>query len=169
MVKLNVTLARLVTIDIKALLKDYKDNFAWNYLDLKGIPPWIVQHHIELDTTIPLAHEVKYQMNPNYATIIKQDLDKLLNVGFITPIERASWLSPIVVVLKKNEKFWIFMNFWPKMIHILYPFLKRYWTKWQGMRSIHFLMDFPINTKSWSFQKIGTRLFSSPIGELSFG
>jgi hypothetical protein len=71
--------------------------------------------------------------------------------------------------LKKNEKFWIFMNFWPKMIHILYPFLKRYWTKWQGMRSIHFLMDFPINTKSWSFQKIGTRLFSSPIGELSFG
>jgi hypothetical protein len=44
-------------------------------------------------------------MNPNYATIIKQDLDKLLNVGFITPIERASWLSPIVVVLKKNDKF----------------------------------------------------------------
>jgi hypothetical protein len=151
------------------LFKEYKDNFSWNYLDLKGIPPWISQHHIELDTIIPHAHQVRYQMNQNYAIIVKQDLDKLLNVGFIASMEGASWLSTIIVVPKKNDKFRIFMNFRQKMIHILYPLLKRYWTKWQGMRSICFWMDFPITTKSWLSWKIGTRLFSSLIGELLLG
>jgi hypothetical protein len=42
-------------------------------------------------------------MNLNYVVIVKQDLDKLLTMGFITPVE-ATWLSPIVVVLKKNGK-----------------------------------------------------------------
>jgi hypothetical protein len=33
---------------------------------------------IELDTTIPPIDQTKYRLNPNYATIIKQDIDKLL-------------------------------------------------------------------------------------------
>ncbi len=32
-------------------------------------------------------------------------------VGFIQSIEEATWLSPIVVVLKKNGKFKICINF----------------------------------------------------------
>jgi len=40
-------------------------------------------------------------MNPNYATVVERDLDKLLNVGFIALVEEPSWLSPIVVVPKK--------------------------------------------------------------------
>ncbi len=151
------------------MFKEYKDNSSWNYLDLMGIPPWISQHRIELDTTIPPTHQIRYQMNPNYAIIVKQDLDKILNVGFTTPMERTSRLSTIVVVPKKNDKFRIFMNFRQKMIHILYLLLKKYWTKWQGMRSIRFWTDFLITTKSWSSWKIGTRLFSSLIGELLFG
>jgi hypothetical protein len=29
-------------------------------------------------------------MNPTYAKVIKQDLDKLLSVGFIVPMKEAS-------------------------------------------------------------------------------
>ncbi len=86
------------------MLKELKDIFAWTYKDLKGIPLKIVQHQIELDTLIPLIHQIKYQLNPNYVAIVKQDIDKLLVVGFIKPIEEATWLSRIVVVLKKNGK-----------------------------------------------------------------
>jgi hypothetical protein len=45
-----------------------------------------------------------YILNPNYATMVKQDINKLLIVGFIESIEGATWLSPIVVVPKKNGK-----------------------------------------------------------------
>jgi hypothetical protein len=46
-------------------------------------------------------------MNPNYVVVVKQDLDKLLNVGFIVLMEEANWLSLIVIVPKKNGKFQI--------------------------------------------------------------
>jgi len=70
---------------------------------LKGIPPKIVQHRIELDTTIPHAHQARYKLNLNYVSIVKQNINKLLTIGFIKPIEEAIWLSPIMVVPKKKK------------------------------------------------------------------
>jgi hypothetical protein len=50
-------------------------------------------------------------MNPNYAIMVKQDLDKLSTIAFIAPMGEATWLSSIVVVTKKNSKFWICVDF----------------------------------------------------------
>ncbi len=50
-------------------------------------------------------------MNPNYVAIIKQDIDKLLAIEFIQLIEKAIWLSSIVIFLKKNDKLWICVSF----------------------------------------------------------
>jgi hypothetical protein len=44
-------------------------------------------------------------------TIIKQDIDKLLATSFIKPIEKATWLSSIVIVPKKNGKLKICVDF----------------------------------------------------------
>jgi hypothetical protein len=79
------------------------DIFKWSYKDLKGIPPHIAQHKIELYITIPLGQHVRYQMNSIYATMVKQDLDKLLVARFIAIEGETTWLSPIVVVLRKLE------------------------------------------------------------------
>jgi hypothetical protein len=69
------------------LLQELKDIFAWTYKDFKGIPPKIVQHWIELDTSIPPVHQTKYHLNPTYATIVKQNIDKLLDASFIKFVE----------------------------------------------------------------------------------
>jgi hypothetical protein len=50
-------------------------------------------------------------MNPNYLPVVQQDIDKLLNAGFIVPMEEASWLLPIVVFPGKNDKLQIYMDF----------------------------------------------------------
>jgi len=101
MVKINAQLETSKVLEVEQLLKEFKDVFAWTYKDLKGIPPELTQHIIELDTTIPSTHQAKYRLNPNYATTIKQDIDKLLTAGFIEYVEEVTWLSPIVVVPKK--------------------------------------------------------------------
>jgi hypothetical protein len=85
--------------------------FASIYKDLKGIPPELAQHIIELDTSIPPAHQARYKLNPNYVTIVKHDIDKLLAIGFIQLVEEATWLSHIVVVLKKNGELKIYVDF----------------------------------------------------------
>lgn len=41
-------------------------------------------------------------MNLNYAKKMKEELDKLLHVGFIYLIDQVTWLSPIAIVPKKN-------------------------------------------------------------------
>ncbi len=59
---------------MKKLLLEYKDMFTWTYKYLKCIPSKLAQHHIELDTSIPPAHHVKYKMNQNYVATVKQDI-----------------------------------------------------------------------------------------------
>jgi hypothetical protein len=52
-------------------------------------------------------------MNPNYALRVKEDLDKLLDVGFIYFIKTIQWLSPLVIVPKKMANciyVWIIKN-----------------------------------------------------------
>jgi len=45
-------------------------------------------------------------MNPNLRKIVKEELQKLLNVNFTYPILEVQWVSPLVIVPKKNGK-WI--------------------------------------------------------------
>ncbi len=66
------------------------------------MPLELAQHIIELDTSIPPTHQARYILNPNYVTIVKHDIDKLLAIGFIQLVEEATWLSHIVVVPKNN-------------------------------------------------------------------
>ncbi len=78
---------------------------------MKGIPLDITQHRIELDTSIPPAHQTTYWLNPNYVAIVKHDINKFLVAGLIKLVEEATWLSPIVVVSKKNGKLKICVDF----------------------------------------------------------
>ena len=103
-VKINAKLDYLVIREAKRLFKEYKDIFAWSYHDLLGIPESIYQHRIELETGAIPVHQRRYCMNPNYASVVKKDINKLLDAGFIVPVETTTWLSPIVVVPKKNGK-----------------------------------------------------------------
>jgi hypothetical protein len=104
MVKINAQLETCKVLEVEQMLKEFKDVFAWTYKNLKGIPPELTQHIIELDINIPLAHWAKYRLNPNYATIVKQDIDKLLATIFIQYVGEATWLSPIGIVPKQNGK-----------------------------------------------------------------
>ena len=105
-------------------LKEYKDVFTWSYKDLKGVDLEICQH------TIPMREDVKptwqrpYTYNDNFANKIKEEIDKLLEAEFIYEIEHTEWVSPIVVVCKKNVKIRVCINLKKvnvAMIHNHYP------------------------------------------------
>ena len=50
-------------------------------------------------------------MNPTLRGIIKEELQKLLNVNFIYPIPDSRWVSPLVVLPKNNGKWWICVDY----------------------------------------------------------
>jgi hypothetical protein len=94
----------IFSTQIKELLVNYCDVFAWSYKDLKGILREICEHKIELVVNVQPIKQRQYIMNLNYALKVKEDLDKLLSIGFIYPIETTQWLSPLVIVPMKNGK-----------------------------------------------------------------
>ena len=83
------------------LLGEYEDVFAWQPSDLVGIPPDLGEHHIDLvEGAIPVRQR-QYRLNPKYSMLVKEELEKLLEAGFIYPVINSEWVSPIVIVPKK--------------------------------------------------------------------
>jgi len=50
-------------------------------------------------------------MNPNLREIVKEELQKSLNVNFIYPISDSQWISPLVIVPKKNGKWRVCIDY----------------------------------------------------------
>ena len=50
-------------------------------------------------------------MNPNLREIVKEELQKLLNVNFIYLISDSQWVSPLVIVPKKNGKWRVCIDY----------------------------------------------------------
>jgi hypothetical protein len=52
-------------------------------------------------------------MNPTLKDIVKEEIQKLLNVGFIYPVSESKWVSPLIVVPEKMTGKWrICVDFW---------------------------------------------------------
>ena len=50
-------------------------------------------------------------MNPNLRDIVKEEIQKLLEVGFIYPISDSEWVAPLVIVHKKNGKWRVYVDY----------------------------------------------------------
>lgn len=97
--------------DFGTLLQQNLDVFAWSYSDLQGISPLMCQHYIDLEPDTKPVRQRQRRMNPNYTTLVKAELLKLLEADFIYPVANSEWVSPIVVVPKKNGKLRICVDF----------------------------------------------------------
>jgi hypothetical protein len=82
-------------------LKDYSDVFAWTPTDLEGIPSELGEHTIDLQEGAVPVRQRQYRLNPRYSLMVKEEIDWLLEAGFIYPVNNSEWVSPIVVVPKK--------------------------------------------------------------------
>eukprot|EP00253_Pinus_taeda_P009629 PITA_09629 len=86
------------------LLKENKEAFSWDYTDMKGTSPELCTHRIYTKEGSRPVCQPQRRMNPNLREIVKEELQKLLNAGFIYPIFDSEWVSPLVIVPKKNGK-----------------------------------------------------------------
>lgn len=79
-----------------ALLIQYKDVFAWSPKDLKGIPPYLGEHRIDLVEGAIRVRQRQYMLNPKYSMLVKEELDKLTTTGFIYPVLNVIGFCPLL-------------------------------------------------------------------------
>ena len=64
----------------------------------------VCQHTIPMKEDAKPSRQHPYTYNDTFIKKIKEDIDKLLLEKFIYKIKHTDWVSPIVVVPKKNGK-----------------------------------------------------------------
>jgi hypothetical protein len=67
------------------LFKEFRDVFSWSYKEMPEIDPHIVEHEIITYLYAKTIQKCLRDVNPQKAPAIKEEVEKLLNVGFIYP------------------------------------------------------------------------------------
>ena len=84
------------------ILKKYKGTITWSIEDLKGISPSICMHKILLEENEKTSIEHQRRLNPVLKEVVRKEVLKWLNEGFIYAISDSPWVSQVHVVLKKG-------------------------------------------------------------------
>jgi hypothetical protein len=114
------------------VLKRNIEAFAWDYKEMKGIHPSICTHRIYIKEGCKPVKKPQRRMNLAIKDIVKQELQKLFDVGFIYPISNNEWVSPLGIVPKKNRKWRICgyyreLNKATRKDHFPYLLLTKFW------------------------------------------
>ena len=83
-------------------LRKYKEAIAWSIEDLKGISPSVYMHKILLEEKARTSIEHQRRLNPVMKEVVRKEVLKLLNAGFIYAISDSPWVSLVHVVPKKG-------------------------------------------------------------------
>ena len=85
------------------ILRNHKESIAWSIEDLKGISPSICMHKILLEESARPTVEHQRRLNPVMKEVVRKEVLKWLNAGFIYAISNSPWVSPVHVVPKKGR------------------------------------------------------------------
>ena len=72
------------------ILRKYKEAIAWSIEDLKGISPSICMHKILLNDNEKNSIEHQRRLNPVMKEVVRKNVMKWLNAGFIYAISDSS-------------------------------------------------------------------------------
>ena len=87
------------------------DVFAWSHNDKLEIAPEHEMHSLKIDPAFPLVRQKQRRFAPERDKTINDEVDRLLEIGAIEECFYPVWLCNPVVVLKKNDKLRIYMDF----------------------------------------------------------
>ena len=76
------------------ILRKYKEVIAWSIKDLKGTSPSICRHKILLEDNAKTSIEQQRRMNPVMKDVVRKEVLKCLNGGFIYAISNSPWCEP---------------------------------------------------------------------------
>jgi ribonuclease HI len=94
-----------------ALLMEFRDVFAWSVYEAPGVSPDLACHSLNISTEAKPVSQKRRKLAPERAEIVAKEVDRLLEVNAIRPVQYPTWLSNTVVVKKKNGKWRVCVDF----------------------------------------------------------
>ena len=97
--------------EVLAVVKRFKDCFAWDYTELPGLDKTLVEHRLPIKKEHIPHQQPPRKMANEVILKVKEEIKRLLQARFIRPARYVEWLSNIVPVLKKNGKLRVCIDF----------------------------------------------------------
>ncbi|XP_065626753.1 uncharacterized protein LOC136066400 [Quercus suber] len=92
-------------------LRRNQDIFAWNHEDMPGIDPSVIVHKLKVNPSTPPVRQKKRVFAPERDRAIAQEVEKLLEAGFIREVYYPEWLANMVMVKKASGKWQMCVDF----------------------------------------------------------
>ncbi|KAL2242652.1 UNVERIFIED_CONTAM: Retrovirus-related Pol polyprotein from transposon [Sesamum indicum] len=94
-----------------SLLRKNADIFAWSSSDFVGVAPDVIVHRLNVDPTMRPVQQKKRNFSMEKNQVIREEVDRLLNAGYIMEVQYTNWLSNVVVVPKPGGKWRVCIDF----------------------------------------------------------
>ncbi len=111
-VKIGTHFASEQKDELIALLREFREIFAWSYQDMLSLDTDIVVHQIPLKPECKPVRQVLRRMKPEFILKIKEEVEKQLRVGFLSTMTYSDWVANILPVPKKDEKVRMYVDYW---------------------------------------------------------
>jgi hypothetical protein len=86
-------------------LRAHLDVFAWQISDMPGISREVIEHKLDIDLAFKPIKQKERRHTSERRETIRLEVNKLLEAGFIRPVDYPSWLANPVLV-EKPHKSW---------------------------------------------------------------
>ncbi|KAA0048376.1 uncharacterized protein E6C27_scaffold264G00950 [Cucumis melo var. makuwa] len=93
------------------LLKAYKDVFAWSYKKMPGLDPKVAVHRLVIKQEHRPVKQAQRRFRPELISQIEEEVNKLIEAGFIREVKYPTWIANIVLVRKKNGQLRVCVDF----------------------------------------------------------
>ncbi|XP_051143398.1 uncharacterized protein LOC127259826 [Andrographis paniculata] len=87
------------------------DVFAWSYKEMPSLDPKVAVHHLGVRKGARSMKQAQRRFRPELIPQIENEVNKLIEVGFIHEVKYPQWISNIVSVKKKNGQIRVCVDF----------------------------------------------------------
>jgi len=87
-----------------AVLRRNKDLFAWKAANIPEIDPYVISHKLSICQGAKLVAQKRRKLGEEKRKAAIEEIEKLLQAGFIQEAQYTTWLANVVLVKKPNGK-----------------------------------------------------------------
>ncbi len=93
------------------LLVENWDVFAWSVYEVPRVSPNLACHALNIIPNHKLVAQKRRKLAPERASIVLEEVERLLTAGAVREVQYPIWLSNMAVVKKKNGKWRMCVDF----------------------------------------------------------
>ncbi|GJY85693.1 reverse transcriptase domain-containing protein, partial [Tanacetum coccineum] len=85
---------------LKLLLKDNMDVFAWEPADMTRVPRRIIEHHLNVNTSVEPEQQKRRVLAPEKRKVVMRDVEEWVKADIVRPVRYPTWIANLVLVKK---------------------------------------------------------------------